>query len=314
MSLRIVFFGTSAFAARIYSFLIQHSFNIVAVVTRIDKPKGRSLQFSPPPVKEKAIEITPQMPIHQPLKASTPEFAEILKNYHPDLFIVVAYGEIIKQNILDIPSWGCVNIHASLLPKYRGAAPMQRCLMQGEKETGITLIKMELEMDAGDILEVVKIPVSAQMTWGEMDEELSKVAQPALTNVIQKIEKGTIQRTLQQHALCTFAPKIIASEEEIHWNKSAYEIHNLIRALSPLPGAWCFVEIKGEKKRLKIKRSEVIYNLKGRSGQILSFSPEEWIVACGEDALKLLEVQLEGKKTMEAATFLRGLNGSLKFE
>jgi methionyl-tRNA formyltransferase len=171
---RIVFFGTSAFAARVLEDLIKQGIEICAIVTKIDKPKGRSLQTTPPPVKERALELAPQIPIYQPKKASTPEFAEILKNYQADLFVVVAYGEIIKTLLLEIPPLGCVNIHASLLPKYRGANPIVRCLMNGEKETGITIMDMVLEMDAGDMLEVAKIPIPDSMTFGELDQKCFK--------------------------------------------------------------------------------------------------------------------------------------------
>lgn len=293
--MKIVFFGTSAFAARIFSYLVHQGANIVAVVTRTDKPRGRSLQLLPPPVKEEALKTG--LPIHQPAKASTLEFAEVLKSYNPDLFIVAAYGEIIKQFILDIPRFPPINVHPSLLPKYRGAAPMQRCLMDGEKETGVTIMQMVLEMDAGDILEVVKILVPETMTWGELDLKLSELAGPALLKVIQDLEKGTVKRTPQDPAKATFAPKITPEETQIDWNRPKEQVHNLIHALSPSPGAWCWVEVGGEKKRMKIKKS------------LIAKDPDGWIV----HGLKLFEVQLEGKKSLTAEEFLRGLNHPIKF-
>ncbi len=294
--MKIIFFGTSAFAARILTFLLEHKINIAAIVTRIDKPRGRSLHLLPPPVKETAQKIAPHIPLLQPIKASTPEVADQLRTYQPDLFVVVAYGEIIKQLILDIPRHGAINVHASLLPKYRGAAPMQRCLMHGESETGVTIMQMVLGMDAGDILEMATLPIPEEMTLGELDLKLSEIAGPALLKVIKDLSR--IKPLEQNHSQATFAPKITAEEEKIDWNKSAEEIHNLIRALSPSPGAWSLVEIGGEKKRMKIKKSKVI---KGEP------NPKDWIVPCGQGSLCLLEVQLEGKKTLPAQDFLRGV-------
>jgi len=309
--MNIVFFGTSPFAANLLDCLLKAKINVVAVVTRTDKPQGRSLKVSAPPVKELASQSYPDLPVLQPLKSSTPEFAEHLKKFNSDLFIVAAYGEILKSFILDIPKLGAINVHGSLLPKYRGAAPIQRSLMNGDQETGVTIMKMVLEMDAGDMLEKVRIPLSSNSTFGELEEKLSKMACPALLKVIQQIEDGSLQPTAQNPSEVTFAPKITSQETEIKWNRPAVEIHNLIRAISPQPGAWCWVQVGGDKKRLKIKRSEVVES-KGYFGENLVFSDKEWIVACGSDALKLLEVQLEGKKSLPIGEFLRGFHEPCK--
>ena len=306
--MNLIFFGTSAFAARVLRDLIQNGIAISAIVTRPDKPKGRALQLLPPPVKEEVLKLGLDIPIYQPLKASTPEFAEILDSQKPDLFVVVAYGEIMKTLLLKIPSRGCINVHASLLPKYRGASPIQRCLMQGELETGVTIMQMVLEMDAGDMLSVVKTPIPPEMTFGELDHNLSSLAAPALITVIQQIEEGSVKKIPQDHALATFTSKLTAKEEEIHWERPAEEIHNLIRALSPFPGAWCFVQIGGEKKRLKIKLSKVVDNLQGSPGQVLTLTKQELIIACGKGALQVLQLQLEGKRMMSVKDFLQGLH------
>jgi len=307
--LKIIFFGTSPFAVNILRCLLEHNLPIAAVVTRTDKPKGRSLKVSPPPVKELILQSHPDLPVLQPLKASTPEFAELLKKFKPDLFIVAAYGEILKSFILDIPAHGAINVHGSVLPKYRGAAPIQRCLMNGDSETGITIIKMVLEMDAGDMLERVKIPLSSDATFGDLEQKLAEIACPPLIKLLDEIEKGTLSPTPQDPAQVTFAPKINPQEAEIQWKRSASEIHNLIRGLSPQPGAWCWVEIAAEKKRLKIKRSQVAADpSQGYAGENLVFSDKEWIIACGKGALKLLEVQLEGKKSLPIQDFLRGFH------
>lgn len=310
--LKVVFFGTSPFAAKILAFLLQQHLDIVAIVTRTDKPQGRSLKIGPPPVKGLALKLAPHLPLLQPIQASTPEFAAHLRTLNPDLFIVAAYGEILKQFILDIPSLGSINVHASLLPHYRGAAPMQRCLMKGDAETGITIMKMVLEMDAGDILATAKVPLTIDTTFGELEEKLAETACPTLLHVLGQLHGGTLHPSPQNHALATFAPKISSYETQIAWEHAAFEIHNQIRALSPHPGAWCFVEVGPHKKKLKIKRSHLHPDLQGYTGENLISNDKEWIVACKTGALALLEVQLEGKKSLPIADFLRGLQEPCK--
>ncbi|MBI2743870.1 MAG: methionyl-tRNA formyltransferase [Chlamydiales bacterium] len=312
--MRIVFLGTSSFAASVLEYLFQEKISVVAVVTRPDRPFGRSQRVSSPPVKECVQRLKPEIPLFQPEKASTPEFAEILAAFQADLFVVVAYGEILKKNILDLPKMGAINIHTSLLPKYRGAAPMQRCLMDGCAETGVSIMEMVLQMDAGDLIEVVKLPIPEEMTHGELEKKLCDLARPALTKVIEDFEKGRVKKTPQDPSLVTFAPKITPEEEQIHWNLPAKKIHNLVRALSPFPGAWCFVKIGEEKKRLKIKRARLITEKSGQPGELLSSGKEGLIVACGEQALHLLEVQLEGKKLLSSQEFLRGLHTLPSFQ
>ncbi len=306
--MRIVFFGTSFFAARILAKLIENNYQIVAIVTRPDRMKGRNLKASPPPVKEMAEKLCPQIPIFQPEKASLPEFADILKPFAADLFIVVAYGEIIKKNLLEMPKVGCINIHASLLPKFRGAAPIQRSLMEGEKETGITIIEMTPQMDAGDILAMEAISIPEEMTFRELDEQLCALSVKLLFNVIGQFQEGKITRMVQDHTLATFAPKLTAEEERIDWNLPAQKIHHLIRALSPSPSAWCQIKIGSDLKRLKVKKAQVVHDLQGCPGELLSFGKEGWVVACGLQALRLIEVQLEGKKAMSAEECIRGIH------
>lgn len=301
--MKIVFFGTSAFAARILEKLIENKSEVVAIITRPDRMKGRNLQSSPPPVKEIAASLCPTIPLFQPEKASAPEFAEKLVPFNADLFVVVAYGEIIKQNLLTMPKLGCINIHASLLPALRGAAPIQRSLMQGLKETGITIIEMTAQMDAGDILAIESIPVPDDMTFAELDLKLSDLAQKLLFKVIRDYEQGTVVKVPQDHTLATLAPKLTAEEEKIHWDRPAVQIHNQIRALS---SAWCQITIGSDVKRLKIKKARVVPAAKAAPGTLLSFGNDGWVVACGEGALELLEVQLEGKKAMPARDCARG--------
>ncbi len=305
--MKIVFFGTSSFAARTLHYLIEQGVEVVAVVTRPDRPKGRSMHLSPPPVKELCQHLALPLPIHQPEKASTPEFENVLRSYQADLFVVVAYGEIIKQHLLDLPKMGCINIHGSLLPKYRGAAPIQRALMDGVAETGMTIIKMTQKMDAGDILAMGSIPVTECMTFGELEPQLCQLGCELVLRVIHQFETGTTHSIPQDHTQMTFAPKITPQEEQIDWTRSAKEIHNLIRALSPLPSAWFHLIIGADQKRIKVKKSLAIPQLSGTPGAILQMDKQGWIVACGQGALQLLEVQPEGKKAMSAQQFVLGL-------
>jgi methionyl-tRNA formyltransferase len=300
---RVVFFGTSNFASDILQCLFRHQIEVVAVVTRTDKPQGRSLKISSPPVKELVLQTHPNLPLFQPVKASTPEFVEELKKLSPAVFVVADYGEIMRTILLDLPPLGAINVHGSLLPKYRGAAPIQRSLINGDLETGVTIMQMVLELDAGDILEMVKIPLPPDINFGELAKKIAEISCPALVKVLDQCQKGALKPIPQDGALATLAPKITPQETQIQWNKSATEIHNLIRGLSPQPGAWCWIEIGDEKKRLKIKKSAVVL---GRNDGDFS------IVPCGKDSLKLLEVQLEGKKSLSIEEFLRGLRGAYK--
>lgn len=309
--MNIIFFGTSNFASTLLDCLLKHKLNIVAVVTRIDKPKGRSLKVSSPPVKELIDKNYPDLPVLQPLKASTPEFAEHLKKFNPDLFIVADYGEILKSLILDMPFMGAINVHGSMLPKYRGAAPIQRSLINGDLKTSVSIVKMVLALDAGDVLEHEEIDLPPSMTFGELAQKMSLLACPLLIKVLGQIKEGTIHPVPQDPSQVTFAQKISSAETEIKWNQPATDIHNLIRGISPQPGAWCWVQIGADKKRLKIKRSEVVSD-QGYFGENIIFSDKEWIVACGTGALKLLEVQLEGKKSLSISEFLRGFHEPCK--
>ena len=312
--MKIVFFGTSSFAAELLAFLHTIlSYQIIAVVTRPDKPKGRSLEVLPSPVKKKTQSLGLACPIFQPVKASTEEFTQILKALNPDLFLVAAYGEIIKQCLLDVPKKGCINVHASLLPKYRGAAPIQRAIMEGEKETGITIIEMVLALDAGAMIKKRSISIGDDETFGEVEKKLLEAACVATQAAIEDIQEECVVREEQEHAKATYAPKLSAEEEQIDWNKPAQVLHNQIRALSPYPGAWCRICLGNVDKRLKIKRTAVDSHHRGTPGEILERAKNRLIIACGEDALQLQEVQLEGKKTMGIQEFLQGLQTAFSF-
>lgn len=306
--MQIVYFGTPSFAARVLQYLLDHQIQIKAVITKPDRPKGRSGEPVPTPVKVVAQSQNPPIPVFQPEFVSAPEFIETIKALNADLFVVVAYGEIIKQHLLDMPSKGCINLHASLLPKYRGAAPIQRSIINGESETGVTIMYMVRKMDAGDIIKMVKVPIGPNTTYGELESDLCEAGSQALLEVIQQFQSGTVSRTEQDHSLATLAPKIELEDCEIHWNHSSKDIHNLIRGVYPHPSAWCYVHIRGQQKRLKLLSTRALDDLSGKPGTILSAGKEGLIIACQEGALQILELQLEGKKAMSAEELVRGVS------
>lgn len=304
--MKIVFFGTPPFAAEVLSYLLKNEVDVVAVVTRPDKPKGRSKTLLPTPVKTVALNQDSPIPVFQPAKVSAPEFADVLPPFEADLFVVVAYGEIIKQHVLDIPRMGCINLHASLLPKYRGAAPIQRCIISGETETGVTIMHMVRKMDAGDIIKTVTVPIGPNETFGELEKKLCQVGSPLFLEVIREFEKGQIKETSQDETQVTYAPKIALEDCEIDWNLPAQEIHHLIRGVNPYPGAWCNVLVKGVTRKMKVHITRLERDRNGTPGEILSCDSEGMVVGCGEGALRVLELQVEGKRVMTPEELLRG--------
>lgn len=306
--MRIVFFGTSSFSVTILKHLLASSHSVVAVVTRPDKPQGRSLKLAPPPVKMWLQENAPSIPLHQPAKASAQEFVALMQSACPDVFVVAAYGEIMKSSLLGVPRLGPINVHASLLPKWRGAAPIQRSLMAGETETGVTIMKMVLEMDAGDMLATAKVHVPLEMNHAELEHLLATAAEAPLLQVLSQLENGMAHPVPQDMAQVTFAPKITSIDAIIDWTKPAIDIHNQIRALAPEPGAWTEIEVGKETKKLKIKRSMVVEHPSSNSKSTHFLNQKEWVVGCGKNLLKLLDVQLEGKKNLPVGDFLRGLH------
>ncbi|MBA3815060.1 MAG: methionyl-tRNA formyltransferase [Parachlamydiaceae bacterium] len=313
--MKIIFFGTPQFAANVLSYLLQHKLNVVAVVTKPDRPLGRSGTPVATPVKVIAELNHPPLPVFQPELVSLPSFAETLEQFQADLFVVVAYGEILKQHLLDLPKVACINIHASLLPKYRGAAPIQRCLIEGETESGVTIMHMVKKMDAGDMIKKGVVPIGPNTTYGELEQQLCRVGSDLILESIRDFEAGTAQRTPQDHTTATLAPKLELEDCEIDWKLPAQQIHNLVRGVNPHPGAWCFVEVKGQKKRLKVIATRVAETdtYDDKPGQIQS-PKNALIVKCGIGSLAIIELQLEGKKAMPAEELMRGIaQGSLIF-
>lgn len=312
--MKIVYFGTPLFSATILRYLLERQETVIAVVTKPDKPKGRSGEPQPSAVKTLAQSCG--LPVYQPLKASHPEFADFLKSLGADVFLVVAYSEIFKENLLQMPPLGCINVHASILPKYRGAAPIQRCVMAGEKESGVTIMSMAKELDAGDVLAITKTPIPEDMTAGELSDTLSHLGAKALWEVLQGLKKGKVTKLAQNSSEATFAPKLTIQDGEIHWENPSDTVYNRIRGVTPKPGAWCWVEIKGEKKRLLIKKARREPSFSAPPGMLVD--GPGLLIACQVGAISLLELQVEGKKALAVADFLRGiskaqLNFKLKF-
>ncbi|MEX1012949.1 MAG: methionyl-tRNA formyltransferase [Waddliaceae bacterium] len=294
--MRVVFFGTPPFAAQTLKYLMENGVDVCAIVSRPDRPKGRKQKMMPTAVKEVAAEY-PKIPLYQPEKVSTDAFKELLQEHQADLFVVVAFGEILKQSILDIPRLACINVHASLLPKYRGAAPIQTAIIQGEKETGITIMHMVKKMDAGNMIAVKKTMIGPDETFGEVQVRLCTIGCEQLIQVIRQFaDEGKIIGTPQDHEAATFAPKIESKDCKIDWSLPALQIHNLVRGVNPYPGAYTDVNVKGEPQRIKIFRTRIV--------------PEETqeplVISCGEGFIQILELQPPGKKVMKAEDFLRG--------
>ncbi|MCB1111389.1 MAG: methionyl-tRNA formyltransferase [Chlamydiales bacterium] len=303
--MKVIYFGTPHFAADVLSFLLQQQIDVVAVVSRPDKPKGRSGKLVPTPVKEIALQYN--IPVYQPEKVSAPEFADVLPPYDADLFVVVAYGEIIRQHVLDIPKKGCINLHASLLPKYRGAGPIQRAIIDGETETGVTIIHMVRKMDAGGMIKTAKVPIGPDETFGEIEQKLRTVGAETLLEAIHEISEGRDIAIPQDESQVTFAPKIELEDCEIDWSLPALQIHNLVRGVNPYPGAWCIADLKGEKKRIKILKTALNPSVHGAPGDVIQQQKNSLSVVCGDGGVDLVELQPEGKKPMTIQALLCGV-------
>jgi len=293
--------GTSQFAVPTLEKLIDSPHEITGIVTQPDRPKGRGNKVAASPVKEKAL--SHNIPVFQPARIKVPAATEYISRWQPDLIVVVAYGQIIPPIILQLPSLGCINVHASLLPKYRGAAPIQRCLMNGEKKTGVTTMFMDEGLDTGDILLQQEVMISNDATYGELHDHLAAAGTDLLMTTIEKLKAGTLVRRRQNDDEASYAAMITKADEVINWQDKAEKIFNQIRALNPQPGASTL--LLGE--TLKIFRSRIETDPQiGVPGEITAVLPSGFIVKAGDQALKILEVQKAGKKRINAPEFLKG--------
>ncbi|MBP5198358.1 MAG: methionyl-tRNA formyltransferase [Lachnospiraceae bacterium] len=299
--MKIVFMGTPDFAAGALKSLIEAGYEITAVVTQPDKAKGRSDKLVFTPVKE--VALAHNIPVMQPVKIKAKEAVEELKKYEADVYVVAAFGQILSKEILDIPRLGCLNIHASLLPKYRGASPIQNVIIHGEEKTGVTIMQMNEGLDTGDMLYTKEIAISDDDTFETLHDKLMVLGGEAITEMLPLLEEGKITPVKQDDTLSCYAPLIKKSMGEIDFSKSATELDRLIRGLNPWPSA--YTSYKG--KQLKIWKTEVVTGENKAPGEVINVNKDSFTVSCGEGALKVLELQLEGKKRMAAHDFLLGV-------
>ncbi len=298
--MRVVFMGTPDFAVPTLEALIEKH-EVVGVVTQPDKRKGRGKAMAFSPVKEKALEH--EIPVYQPVKVKEEAFVQILRELDPEVIVVAAFGQILPESILNMPKYGCINVHASLLPKYRGAAPIQWSVIDGEKETGVTIMYMEKGLDTGDMIEHVVVPIDAKETGESLHDKLAVAGGPLLLDVLAKLENGTAVRTPQNDADSCYAKMLTKDLGKIDWNKDAAAIERLIRGLNSWPSAYtAFYD-----KTLKIWDADVEEGSSdAQPGTVVKVTPDAIYVQTGKNLLKLNEVQIQGKKRMPVKAFLLG--------
>lgn len=301
--MRIVFMGTPDFAVGSLQALCESGkHEILAVVTQPDRPKGRGNKLLQTPVKEYAL--AQGLTVYQPQKVKTPEFVELLHELQPELIVVAAFGQFLSKEILELPKYGCINVHASLLPKYRGAAPIQYAIIKGEKESGVTIMQMDIGMDTGAMLDKVLVPIEENTTMGELHDALREQGATLLLQVIDKIATGTAVAEPQDNEQATYATLLDRSMEHIDWSKTAQEVHNLIRGFNPAPST--FTKLPNGKS-LKIWGSKMTdKSSAAAAGTVIETGKHSFFVACGEGVLEITEVQPESKKRMPAQVFLNG--------
>ena len=301
--MRIVFMGTPEFAVHCLDALVAADHDVVCVITQPDRPKGRGNKLAATPVKERAQAL--HLPVFQPATVKDEAFLTLIEGYQPEVIIVVAYGRILPQGILDLPRYGCLNVHASLLPKYRGAAPIQRAVLNGETETGVTIMQLDAGMDTGDMLSQATMPVGLKDTTGDMFDKLAHLGAELLVSTLEDIQAGRAVASKQDESLATYAPMLSKDDECLDFARSAFALHNQVRGLAPAPGAYTW----WQGQRLKIRRSEPLLEAakEGYSpGEIVEIGQNYFSVGTGEGLLKVYDVQPAGKKVMPAKDFLNG--------
>jgi len=296
---RVLFWGTPEFAAPPLRALIGEGFEVVGVVTQPDKPQGRSRTITAPPVKQIAAEE--EIPVLQPKNARDPELVEKLKALNPDISIVVAYGHILPQRIIDLPPKGTLNIHASLLPALRGAGPIQAAIRQGLTETGVSVMRVVPALDAGPVLLQASMPIFDDEAFGELQNRLSELGALTLIEALTLVNLGKAKEKIQDESRATYAPKVTRESSRINWRDSAVEISRLIRATDPKPGAFT----RTPRGDVKLFEPKVMDGIKGEPGEVLKVTGE-LVIACGLDALRINEVQPSGKTRMSAHEWARG--------
>jgi len=296
MTLRLIFMGTPDFAVPTLLELAGHGHDIAAVYTRAAKPAGRGMELQPTPVEREARRLG--LPVLTPKTLRTEDAQGVFRAHGADAAVVVAYGLILPKPILEAVPLGCFNVHASLLPRWRGAAPINRAVMAGDAESGVTVMKMDEGLDTGDMAMIERMPIGADMTAGELHDALARLGAGLMPRALGALERGGLVLTPQPEAGVTYATKISKDETRIDWSRRASDVHNHIRGLSPFPGAW----FKHEGTRIKVLRSTRGEG-SGAAGTVLD---DSLTIACGEGAVRMLELQRAGKQAMQADEFLRG--------
>lgn len=299
--MRIIFMGTPEFAVQVLEAIVKAGHEVVGVYTQPDKPKGRGKSMQYTPVKEKALEYN--IPVFQPEQVRQPEVVEEMKKLEPEVIVVVAFGQILPETILNLPPLGCINVHASLLPKYRGAAPIQRVIIDGEKESGVTTMYMAKGLDTGDMIEKMVVPIDPKETGGTYHDKLAAAGARLCLSTLQKLADGTAPRIPQDDELSCYAHMLNKSMGELDFQKPAEELERLIRGLNPWPSA--YTRLDG--KTLKIYEADVIEEEgTAEPGTVTAVDKKSFTVQCNPGALRITSLQLEGKKRMETAAFLLG--------
>lgn len=297
--MRVVFMGTPDIAATCLKKILANGFEVVGVYTQPDRPKGRGMKMVYSPVKE--VALAAGIPVFQPENFREEASVQQLRDLEPDICAVVAYGRILPQKVLDVPKRGCINIHASILPKYRGSAPYQWAVLDGLEETGVTAMYLTREMDAGDIIDVSRTPIGENETAGELLDRLAVLGADLLSKTLSRFAQGEVKGTAQDASQVSYAPLLDKSMSPIDWTKTAQQVHNHVRGLHPWPVAT--MEIQG--KLFKVHATRVAEG-SGAPGQILGLSKTGLLVACGEGAVEVLSLQAEGGKRMSAPDYFRG--------
>jgi methionyl-tRNA formyltransferase len=299
MPLRLIFMGTPEFAVPTLLELVAHGHEITAVYTRAPKPGGRrGLELQPTPIEREARRLG--IPVLTPKTLKTPEALDEFRAHNADAAVVVAYGMILPQAILDTPGLGCFNLHASLLPRWRGAAPINRAIMAGDAESGVMVMKMDVGLDTGDVAMAERLAISDAMTASDLHDALARLGADLMVRAMAALARGALQLTKQSEQGVTYAAKIDKAEAKIDWSEPAHAVLRHIHGLSPFPGAWG--EIAGEAARVKVLRCELAKGA-GAPGTVLD---DRLTIACGEGAIRIIELQRAGKAPMKAADFLRG--------
>lgn len=299
--LRIIFMGTPDFAVPTLRAILEAGHEVVCVFTQPPRAAGRGMALRKSPVQLQAEDAG--LPVQTPERLKSPEERERFRALNADAAIVVAYGLILPKAILDAPRFGCFNVHASLLPHWRGAAPINRAIMAGDRETGVSIMRVEEGLDAGPVCLGVRVAIGPEETAGELHDRLAMIGASLMVSALEKLEQGNLSCRRQHDEGATYAPKLDARETRINWRLLARDVHDRIRGLSPHPGAWFEIGLNGKRERIKVLRS-VIASGAGMPGMILD---DHLTVACGEGAVRLTEVQRAGKRPMSAEDFLRGL-------